>query len=563
MPEVVFLIIRQMRRPAFVLLIAYSVAMIGIVLIPTVAPDGEMTHLTIFQAFYWVTYTATTIGYGELPVPFSDWQRVWVALSVYYTVPAWLYGVGKIIALLQDATFQHALAERRFMQRVARLRSKFVIVCGLGEAGSRLVGLLEQAGFHCVVIEKSADRVSKMALNPALQRVMAIVGDAANVELLQKAGVESPFCRAVVAITDSEAVNIKVTLAARLLAADNTRCKTICRTYTRTGSNNAHSFQVDVVINSSTLFTERLTTAIRRPAIADMLARLRTEAGKSYRTPPKPPTGRWIICGYDTLGRTLKRYLDYEGIDSTIVDNDMTQEGVRGMGTEAVTLREARIDRAAAIVAAQPSDPDNLSIAMSAKAMRPSLFVVGKQNRSSNHRLFALAGFDHVMEEADLIVSQIYPLLAQPILHRFLGLVKHQDEVWGRVSNAQFQQLCGTVSPHHCVLRITDKHAPALVKELARGHIVRLQHLWAAPSMSDGQIQAIALLHIRQGKETLMPNGATTLQKDDTILLAYHDSAVLRRIRAAMRDERELYYHLHGREQMRSWLLHYIQKKLE
>ena len=45
--------------------------------------------------------------------------------------------------------------------------------------------------------------------------------------------------------------------------------------------------------------------------------------------------------------------------------------------------------------------------------MHPSLFVVGKQNHSSDQRLFAVAGFDRVMAEADLIVSEIYPRIAK------------------------------------------------------------------------------------------------------------------------------------------------------
>ena len=60
MNEVVYLILRQMRRPALILLVAYSVAMLGISLIPTINSEGEPSYLTLFQAFYWVSYTATT-----------------------------------------------------------------------------------------------------------------------------------------------------------------------------------------------------------------------------------------------------------------------------------------------------------------------------------------------------------------------------------------------------------------------------------------------------------------------------------------------------------------------
>ena len=119
MNEVVYLILRQMRRPALILLVAYSVAMLGISLIPTINSEGEPSYLTLFQAFYWVSYTATTIGYGELPLPFYEWQRMWGALSIYYTVPAWFYAIGKVIALLQDPTFQHADSESPFPPKIA------------------------------------------------------------------------------------------------------------------------------------------------------------------------------------------------------------------------------------------------------------------------------------------------------------------------------------------------------------------------------------------------------------------------------------------------------------
>jgi len=40
----------------------------------------------IFDAFYFITYTATTIGFGETPFEFSYSQRIWVTFSIYLTV---------------------------------------------------------------------------------------------------------------------------------------------------------------------------------------------------------------------------------------------------------------------------------------------------------------------------------------------------------------------------------------------------------------------------------------------------------------------------------------------
>ena len=530
MNEVVYLIMRQMRRPALILLGTYSLAMLGISLIPAINSEGELTYLSLFQAFYWVSYTATTIGFGELPQAFSEWQRMWVVLSIYYTVPAWFYAIGKVIALLQDPTFQHALSESRFARQVEKQRSRFCIICGFGESGQRLVRLLLNSGYQCVVIDSDPVRINKMALDPSLHGVLAITGDAFSVELLLKAGVQSPHCRAVIAITDSEAVNIKVSLAARLLTSDQTRFQVICRTYTRAGSANAKSFNTDATINTNQIFALRLTTALRRPAIAELITRLQSTPGERYESPPQPPMGHWIICGNDALGKTLKRYLDYEGVDCTIIDPDLpTAPGqVRGIGTEAVTLREARIDRAQAIVAAYKSDPDNLSIAVTAKNMQPSLFVVGKQNHSSDQRLFAVAGFDRVMAEADLIVSEIYPRIAQSLLSRFMKVLWHQNEAWGQKLLQRLENLSGDYNPRHHILKVDKQRAPAIITELQSGRLLRLQSLWMLPDRPETANDAIPLL-----------------------------------IQRAARDENELYYATHGRDKPVSHLTNYLRKKLD
>ena len=565
MNEVVYLILRQMRRPALILLVAYSIAMLGISLIPTINSEGEPSYLTLFQAFYWVSYTATTIGYGELPLPFSEWQRMWVALSIYYTVPAWFYAIGKVIALLQDPTFQHALSESRFARQVAKQRHKFCIVCGFGEAGQRLVHLLLNAGYQCIVIDKDPVRISRMALDPVMHSVLAINGDAFSVELLLKSGIQSPYCRAVIAITDSEAVNIKVALAARLLTTDQTRFQIICRTYTRAGSANAKSFNTDAVINTNQIFALRLITALRRPAIAELVARLQGRPGERHEPPPQPPGGRWIICGNDALGKTLKRFLDYEGVDCTMIDPGLPSAPgqVRGLGTEAVTLREARIDRAQAIVAAYKSDSDNLSIAVTAKAMHPSLFVVGKQNHSADQRLFAVAGFDRVMAEADLIVSEVFPRIAQSLLSRFMKVLWHQDDAWGQRLLQRIALLTGERNPHHFVLKVDAQRAPAIMSEMQSGRLLRLQSLWMLPNDPQTANDAIPLLLLRNQQEIVLPNAATSLQAGDQVLILYHREETGWRMQRAARDEHELYYATHGRDKPISHLMNYLLKKLD
>ncbi len=71
----------------------------------------------------------------------------------------WFYSIGTLIALLQDMTFQHSLAELRFARRIRRMREPFYLVCGYGETGSALVQAITDGNRHAVVIDHRQERV--------------------------------------------------------------------------------------------------------------------------------------------------------------------------------------------------------------------------------------------------------------------------------------------------------------------------------------------------------------------------------------------------------------------
>ncbi|HHB91617.1 MAG TPA: potassium transporter TrkA, partial [Thioploca sp.] len=78
MNTVVFLIMRRMRIPLLVLLTVYTIAIIGITLMPGKDNEGNLWYMDFFHAFYFVSYMGSTIGFGEIPYEFSKLQRMWV-----------------------------------------------------------------------------------------------------------------------------------------------------------------------------------------------------------------------------------------------------------------------------------------------------------------------------------------------------------------------------------------------------------------------------------------------------------------------------------------------------
>ena len=76
--------------------------MLGLTLIPGQDAGGQPARISFFDAFYFMSYTATTIGFGEMPWPFTYGQRLWVTFSIYLSVVGWAYAIGSLLTLLQD-----------------------------------------------------------------------------------------------------------------------------------------------------------------------------------------------------------------------------------------------------------------------------------------------------------------------------------------------------------------------------------------------------------------------------------------------------------------------------
>jgi len=93
-----WLILQRMRTPFLVIIVTYTISIIGLLLIDGVDNNGNSYQLSIFDAFYFISYTATTIGFGETPFTFTYPQRIWVSMSIFFTVTGWFYSVGTLIA---------------------------------------------------------------------------------------------------------------------------------------------------------------------------------------------------------------------------------------------------------------------------------------------------------------------------------------------------------------------------------------------------------------------------------------------------------------------------------
>ena len=185
MQNLIYLLLRRMRLPLIVVILAYAISILGMVLAPGLDDQGNPWNMNFFHAFYFVSFMGSTIGFGEIPYPFSDIQRMWTTVAMYMTVLSWLYAIGSLFAVIQDPAFKRVLAFTTFTRAVRRLHEPFYIVCGMGDAGHLIVRELTDDGLRCVCLDRNEQRIQGLRLENFPIGVPALTADS----LIQSASV--------------------------------------------------------------------------------------------------------------------------------------------------------------------------------------------------------------------------------------------------------------------------------------------------------------------------------------------------------------------------------------
>ena len=495
-----WIVLLELRTPLIVLILTYAVSCLGLVLIPGQTDTGEVYHLSFFDAFYVISYTATTIGYGELPYAFTGAQRMWMLVVIYSTVIAWLYALGAVLTVLTDPEFRKLRRYQKTVNRVKTHPVPFWVVCGYGSAGSQLVRFLDQSGTRCVAVESEKSRFDQARLSNLSYELDVFWADAMDPQVLVDAGVQHPRCQGVVVLTDSDQANLTVATNVKILAP---RVPVFARSKSDANTRNLRSFDTEVIIDLDRVAARSVGQLIQRPKAYALYHELVDPDLNRIEAMPIPEAGHWIVCGSNRLSELVCEVFVRDAIPFVWVSPNRPSsddiEWVEGPGTEAVTLKQARIDEAAGVIAATDSDGDNLSILLTAKAEKSPLVTVARRNRPTSEPVFQHGGFSVVLREGRLLAQEMFARIQSPLLHQFLSQLELMPEalVDGLIDKLYRRLPEGDVELDHFVISLREADAPAVVSALESGQRVELGDLLRDPGEGHPPLALICLFLVR------------------------------------------------------------------
>jgi voltage-gated potassium channel len=141
--------------------------------------------------------------------------------------------------------------------------------------------------------------------------------------------------------------------------------------------------------------------------------------------------GHAIVCGFGRMGRQVVELLVERNVPVVVVERELSQSReveqinqlyIVGDATEEHTLERAGIARAKYLVAVLASDADNVFVTLSARELRPDMYIVARAEHPASQVKLRRAGANRVILPQRIGAERIANLLTRPHLVDFVDV---------------------------------------------------------------------------------------------------------------------------------------------
>jgi len=478
--------------------------------------------MSFFDAFYFVSYMASTIGFGEAPYSFTYPQRLWVSVCIYLTVIGWFYGIGSIVALVQDKRLAREIDIARFRAKIAGLREPFTIILGYNNITHLIIDWLNREGIRVVVVDRDVEKINALHLENFIPEVPALAADVTHPETLKMAGIHRKNCQAVVSLFEDDVKNTKIALLCKLL---NKRLKLVIKSTTKTQNEHLQNLGVRYIEDPFLFISNRIYLALVSPSLWLLEMWIFGHILK-VRHREELPHGHYIICGYGRMGHALERAFRKASIPYSYIDmksddyKERKGSAVFGDAEDYKLLQEAGIKKADAIIAATKDDLINLTILSTARKLNRKIYTIGRENTLDDLSIFRSARINRIYILEQVLAEFTYLFIARPLAYRFVRLLHTRDEAWGGSLVRRMHEILGD-NPIHFEITVDERDAYALYHRLKEGEKITLGTLRRCRRDRNRTLPLLFLLYKwGENRYEVLPGDDTPLETGIRLLVA-------------------------------------------
>jgi voltage-gated potassium channel len=149
-------------------------------------------------------------------------------------------------------------------------------------------------------------------------------------------------------------------------------------------------------------------------------------------------TNHFIICGFGRIGQIVAREFMRQAVPFVIIERDSERmQAAIDLGYLAVeadasgeeVLRRLGIDRARGFIAAVSTDADNVFAILTARLLRPDLFIIGRAETEDAKAKLVRAGADRVLSPYQIGGLQLAQTALRPAVVDFVQLATSSDNL--------------------------------------------------------------------------------------------------------------------------------------
>ena len=149
-------------------------------------------------------------------------------------------------------------------------------------------------------------------------------------------------------------------------------------------------------------------------------------------------TNHFIICGFGRIGQIIAREFSRQGVPFVIIERDPERMhdaidagylAVEADASSEQVLRRIGIARARGFIAAVSTDAENVYAVLTARLLRPDLFIIGRAETEDAQAKLHRAGADRVLSPYQIGGLQLAQTALRPAVVDFVQLATSSDNL--------------------------------------------------------------------------------------------------------------------------------------